>query len=259
MGNARLMAVVLAATLLSACGDQVGTAEAGSDLVGRWHLVEAADGASALDLAGGRGGITLRVEGGKAAGTSGCNLYAGRWRADGSTVRLAGLGGTEMACEPAVMDLEQRYLAALASVERGERAGDTLTLSGRGVLLRFEGDAPVERPALVGTTWVLESLVDGETVSTPASDGELRFLGDGVLVGDITCGPLRARYSREGDNVTVTDLHDRNPAAGRCPDDLETQHAHVVDVLRDGFTARVVGSRLTLVNAEGAGLFFRAR
>jgi heat shock protein HslJ len=260
MGIARapLGTLALAAALLAACGDQVGTADAGTDLEGSWHLLRGTDATGALDLPRGRE-ITLKVDGTQAAGTSGCNLYGGRVRVDGSALRLSNLAGTEMACETAVMDLEQRYLAALQAVERGRRTDATLELSGPHVTLRFELDERVEQAELVDTVWVLESLVDGDTVSTPASGGELRFLDGGVLVGTITCGPLRGRYSLDGASVMVTELRDRDRATGRCPDDVEAQHSHVVDVLRGGFTAEVDGRTLTLTNDDGLGLVFHAR
>jgi heat shock protein HslJ len=78
------------------------------------------------------------------------------------------------------------------------------------------------------------------------------------MVGDVGCGLQRARYALDGDEVVVTDLEDRDPAAGRCSDDVEAQHDHVVAVLRDGFTATVEGDRLTLMNKQGKGLDFRA-
>ncbi len=252
----RWIALVATAVLLAGCGEQVGTATGDVDLEGSWHLVDARDAAGAFDLADRE--VTLTAKGTEAGGTSACNLYGGRVDVAGDSVTISQLGGTEMACEPAAMELEQRYLAALQSVERGERTGDSLTLSGPDVTLDFGLDPPVEDAALVGTTWVLESLVDGDSVSSVAHDGELTFLRGGVMVGDVGCGQQRGRYSLDGDEVVVTAFRDRDPSAGRCPDDVEAQHDHVVAVLHDAFTATVEGDRLTLMTQAGKGLEFRA-
>lgn len=250
------LAALAAMALAAACGEQVGTATDGVDLQGSWHLVSGRDDDGAFELRGRE--VTLRVDGAEAGGTSACNLYGGRVQVDGDSVRLSELGGTEMGCEPDVMALEQRYLEALRTVERGERSDDELTLSGADVSLEFSLDPPVEEAALVGTTWLLESLIDGESVSSVASEGELRFLDGGAMVATVGCGVQRARYTRDGSDVVLTELTDRDPGAGMCTPDVEAQHEHAVDVLRDGFTARIEGDRLTLMNQHGKGLDFRA-
>lgn len=252
----RGVAALAAVALVAACGEQVGTTTDGVDLEGSWHLVSGRDADGTFELRGRE--VTLEVEGTEAGGTSACNLYGGRVEVDGDSVRLSELGGTEMGCEPDVMALEQRYLEALRAVERGERSEDALTLSGTGVSLEFSLDAPVEDAALVGTTWLLESLIDGESVSSVASDGELRFLDGGAVVATVGCGVQRARYTLDGDDVVLTELTDRDPGTGMCTPDVEAQHEHAVDVLRDGFTARIEGDRLTLMNRHGKGLDFRA-
>lgn len=46
-------------------------------------------------------------------GRSGCNRFKGSWKQDGSTIRLGPLASTMMACPPALMDLERKFLGAL--------------------------------------------------------------------------------------------------------------------------------------------------
>ncbi len=253
----RAVAHALSALLLvTACGDQVGTTTGDVDLDGRWHLVSGRDAGGAFELAGRQ--VTLEVRGQEAGGTSACNLYSGTVTVAGQDVSFGGLGGTEMACEPAVMALEQRYLEALGAVRHGRRSGDALRLSGPDITLELSLAPPVEDADLVGTTWDLESLVDGETVSSVAVEGDLRFLESGLLVAALGCGTHRARYELDGDVVTLSELTDR-AAAGACPPDVEAQHVHALDVLGDGFTVHVEGDRLTLTGQQGKGLEFRAR
>jgi len=49
-------------------------------------------------------------------GKSGCNRFRGGWAQNGSTVKLGPLASTMMACDPALMDLEQKFLKTLEAV-----------------------------------------------------------------------------------------------------------------------------------------------
>lgn len=251
-----LVATLAVAVLVTACGEQVGTADGGPDLTGGWHLVEGGDTEGTLDLEGRT--VTLRVEGDQAGGTSACNHYSGRVEVEADRVRFSELGGTEMGCEPDVMALESRYLRALGAVESGERAGDRLTLTGPAIVLAFEADPPVEDAPFVGTAWHLESVLEGETVASVLGEGGLSFAEDGTFGGSTGCRPVRGDYRLDGDTLTVTALESGAPEAGACAPGLEAQHDHVVTVLEARPTATVEGARLTLLAPEGTGLDFRA-
>ena len=142
----RAGAALLLVALLAGCGEQrrqLGQAlkgrppvEAGS-LAGNWVLAD-------LNGGGAPAGITLSFEGGdqerRVSGTGGCNRFTGRWTQDGEAVRLGPLAATRMACPPAIMDVEQRLLAALAAVTmlRSTPGGEALLSSpdGRKLTLR---------------------------------------------------------------------------------------------------------------------------
>lgn len=249
------MTALVAGLLLSACGEDVGrAADGGVDLTGSWHLVSGRDADGSFDLTG--RSVTLVVEGDTASGTSACNHYSGDLEVEGDSVRLGGMSGTEMACEAAVMDLERRYLDALGVVARVERSGDALTLSGPGRRLDFELDPPVQDAPLIDTTWVLESIVDGDVVSSALPGSELRLNGNGNgnLEGFTGCGTITGRFEVAADAVAVTGLATEPRGAGPCPADEQEQHDRVVAVLRDGFTAQVEGDRLRLRSGQGWGL-----
>jgi heat shock protein HslJ len=259
MSTARGILLAAAATLLSAvaaCGG-AGTGAGGVDLDGSWRLVSGRDADGSLpDLAERQ--VTLVVDGEQAGGVSACNHYGGRVEVDGDTVSIGELGSTEMACEPPVMDLEQRYLTALAAVERGERTGDTLTLSGPDVALEY-APVPAEPDAeLVGTTWLLESLIDGETASSTVPGGRLELTDDGTLTAETGCGTVHGSYRLEGEQTVVPRLSAAPAPGGPCDEPGSAQHRHVVDVLSGRFTWQVEGSRLLLTSTEGVGLEFRA-
>ncbi|HSE07465.1 MAG TPA: META domain-containing protein [Nocardioidaceae bacterium] len=255
---ARATALVGLTFLLAACGDQVGTASTDDlDLDGNWHLVEGRDGEGVLGL--GQREVTLGFDDAAVGGSSGCNVYGAQVLVEGASVRFDEIGGTEMACEPHVMDLERRFLAVLGAVQAAEVDGGTLRLSGPDSELTFERDAAVDDTAFVGTTWTLESLIDGETASSVLPGGELSFTENGVVVGSSGCRTVRGSYEVHGDEVTVSELDIEDPLAGACPPGAEAQHRHVVDVLRNGFTAGIDGERLTLTSEKGLALQLRAR
>lgn len=254
------VAAVLALVALAGCAD--GSGAPGSrpepeDFQGRWHLVSGRDAEGAFPAVQGRR-VTLVWDAEGVGGTSACNLYGATVEVDGDEVRFTNPSGTEMACEPDVMEVERRYLAALTASERARRAGDALTLSGPDVALEFRLDPEARDADLVGTTWLLESLVDGDSVSSAQPGGELRFRDDGVLLGNSGCRRLRGRFEVEDDTVVVTGLDDDLPGKGPCPREDEAQHSQVVDVL-GGFTTEIDGDRLTLTSTRSAsGLQFRA-
>ena len=69
-------------------------------------------------------------EPGRVSGQGGCNLFNGAMTLEGDRLALGPLVTTRRACEPAVMDQETRYLAALAGARRLVRDGPWLLIHG---------------------------------------------------------------------------------------------------------------------------------
>ena len=74
--------------------------------------------------------ITLAFDAeGRVAGTAGCNRYSAGYVADGETLRFERAALTRMAClRPGVMEQEQAFVDALASVASARVEGDRLEL-----------------------------------------------------------------------------------------------------------------------------------
>lgn len=92
---------------------------------------------------GGEAPITLQLgTDGNASGRGGCNGYGGPYTLAGDALRFGPLAATKMACAPALMDQEQRYLDTLAQVARYAVADDgallLTTAEGREIRLRRE-------------------------------------------------------------------------------------------------------------------------
>jgi putative lipoprotein len=90
------------------------------------------------------GGVAERVQstlifdaGQKVAGRAACNRYFGTYQQSDDVVEIKPGGMTRMACPPAVMDQEDRFLAALAAVRKARREGDKLMLLDGGGRVRM--------------------------------------------------------------------------------------------------------------------------
>lgn len=95
-------------------------------LHGAWQ-VSALDGGLPADAQ-----LTLQFDArGRVSGRAGCNRYTSSYTLSGEGLRLAPGAATRMACAPALMDVESRYLRQLAAVQRFDIADDgTLQLIG---------------------------------------------------------------------------------------------------------------------------------
>lgn len=114
-----LLGVALA---VSGCASMGGGALVPPSLAGSSWIAEAVDGEGMV----GRPPITLTFESAeRAVGSTGCNRYFAAVRmSERARLRFGQPGSTRMACPPAVMEQEQRFLAAIEAV-RGYRLDGT--------------------------------------------------------------------------------------------------------------------------------------
>jgi heat shock protein HslJ len=117
----------------------------GGSLEGGPWLVEDVNGGGVMDNArleitfdpGDQG--TSRV-----SGLSGCNRFTGTWTQIGATVNFGPLAGTRMACPPALMDLEGKFLSTLEAVRRVsfDKTGAAILTSPDGKLIKIRRQTP---------------------------------------------------------------------------------------------------------------------
>lgn len=83
--------------------------------------------------------ITAEFRGGTISGSGGCNTYSGPYTSTGSNnISVGGLVTSQMACDEAIMEQEQAYLAALGTAQSYSIAGNTLTIAHAGGALTFQ-------------------------------------------------------------------------------------------------------------------------
>jgi heat shock protein HslJ len=242
------MAAIAAVLVLAACDWLPGGTV---DLDGAWVLTDGTHDGVALPMIE-DASVTMTVDGDEIGGTAACNQYGGSIERSGSSITIGALSMTEMACAEPIMALESAYLAALAAVDRAERSGDVLTFSGPDTELAFVTLPPVPDAAMVGTVWLLDSIITGNAVSSVMGEpATLELAESGTISGSTGCRSFSGTYSIDEGRVTVTELATDMRA---CPPDLAPQDDHVLAVVGNSFTASIDGNRLTLMDgADGLG------
>lgn len=234
---------------------------------GAWLMVRGFLDGEEIELVDGWD-VTMYLDGDQIGGTAACNSYGGSVAVGhefelGGSFEVGELSWTEMGCEPAVMELEQQYLAALTAVDSYELA-ETLSLgrTGVGTSLVFERVEPVADAELVGTRWVLDTLITGDAASNSPgmADAFLEFSDDGVLVGSTGCRRLEGEWSIEGATIRIPVLSAiDDPNAGVCAPESVVLDGDIIAVVESGAMVDIEGGRLTLTAPGGNGLSFQAQ
>jgi heat shock protein HslJ len=208
-------------------------------------------------------GSTIRLEfsGDDLAVDAGCNHLSGRVTTDDDVLSVSALQGTEMGCSPRLMAQDAWITAFLTGRPRLSLTGESLVLTSRAGTLRLE-ELDVEERPLEGTSWRLESLVEGGgadgTVSSlpPTAADAMMRIRDDELVLTYACTTVSAPVQVGGATVTVGEV---TIGVRDCAPRLPWLERHVRAVL-DGPTSYVVtGRHLMLSGPDGErGLGFVA-
>jgi heat shock protein HslJ len=241
--------------LLTGCSLLTNGALASGSLDGDWRLQAGVDQGQPVPIVAGSP-INLKIDGSQAGGTAACNSYGGKVQVSGNNVSFGELVQTEMAClDDRVMASEAAYMTALQKVTKAKRSDDALVLSGPGVELRFALIPPVANADLVGTTWILESLISGDTVSSTVGErATLQLNADGTFAASTGCRDVTGHYTVERNQVQATlDPYD----TFACGNGIGDQDNQVLKLISGGFTVTIQGQSLTLT-AGDKGLSYRA-
>jgi len=256
----RLTALVVYAAVavltVTACGEEGPGASVRHDWDGAWVLTSGTHGDDPLTLVASHP-VTLVLAGDEVGGIAACNHYGGTVTHSDDAIAFSAMSMTEMACSPeSAMTLEAAFIAALADVDTATLDGDALVLSGEATTLTFEFQPPPPTADLVGTTWVLESLITGDAASSVAGQPTLLLRADGSVSGSTGCRTFRGTWVESGAQLDFVEFTMGDETCGSA---LTPQDSHVVVVLGDGFTAAVDGPTLTASDPDGNGLVYRAQ
>ncbi|WP_228983310.1 META domain-containing protein [Streptomyces sp. DH12] len=195
---------------------------------------------------------------GRAVGNAGCNRFTAAATVDGDTLTVGKTTRTQMACEEPAMGFENAFLKAFTGTLEARLDGDRLTLTTPG------GDtiALGEQPAapLAGTTWHVESLLDGEAAaSLPAGTegrAHLTVGEDGTARGNLGCNNFTATVKTAPGKLTFGPLAVTRKMCTKPQMELEQR---LYGTLSSGtVTYRIQHRALTVTEQDGSGFAARA-
>ncbi|CAM3230896.1 META domain-containing protein [Prescottella defluvii] len=259
---------LLSAATLSACGNSDDGADAGTTtsdatasataapedaLWGHTFLSTAVTGTAIP------GGGPLEVafpEKGNIAMSAGCNRGVGGVDLSGGVVKTGAIATTMMAC-PDELAGADTWMTDLFATQPSWALTDgvlTLTSPGTTVTLADKKTANPDRP-LVGTTWVVDTLISPQAVMTSAAleaSAPTLTIGDnGQATGTTGCNRFNGPAQVGDGTVTFGPLASTKMA---CPADVTEVEQSVQHVLDGEVTYTIDGNTLTLMRADGTGL-----
>ncbi|HEX6360123.1 META domain-containing protein [Actinophytocola sp.] len=248
--------------LLAGCGGQPAE-PAGSpvpDLRGRTFLATAVteDGAPRTLLPGTELSVEF-TDDGLLKANAGCNFMQGQVDTSGGKLAIKEGSTTEMGCDQPRLDQDNFVFGALGASPSWQLSGDQLTItSGTTTFQLAPREAVDPDRALAGTTWELDTLVDGDVASSmPAGAQPVTLTFDGAqIAADTHCNSVTAKYTQSGDKLQV----EPGPMTRKmCAPEIMQGETAVAGVLQGEVTYEITADRLTLTNSSGKGIQLRAR
>jgi len=197
--------------------------------------------------------VTAEFDGDIMAGSAGCNGYSGPYTVAGDTMGIGMVVSTLMFCIPEdLMNQEAAFTALLDSVASYEIVDDQLHLNNADgeVILSFH---PQEPTALVGTTWVLSSMVIGQdAVTSPLNGTEITavFDAEGNVAGSAGCNSYSAAYTAEMGLLSIGPAVATRMACAE-PDSVMDQESAYLTALEQVVYYEIHGDVLDLMGADG--------
>jgi len=189
----------------------------------------------------------------------GCNMLEGPVDTTGGKLVVDGLITTDMACDPARMEQDSFVGKVLDASPSWELNGDRLTIkSGSTTFDLAPREAVRPDKELVGTTWVLDTLVDGEVASSmTAGAPEVTLVFDGQrVVADTHCNGVNAAYTMV-DNRIVFEPGAMTKMA--CEPEIMRGETAVYDVLSGEASYKLTDNTLSLTSSSGKGIQLHAK
>jgi heat shock protein HslJ len=257
----RFVAVPLLLLALAACGQRAGGQNATPDpLRGKTFLATAVteNGKPHALLPNTELSVEF-TDDGRLIARAGCNtMQGGVNTADGKLV-LSEFSSTDMGCGEGRGEQDTFVAKVLGASPSWQLADDRLTItSGTTTFDLAPRESVHPDKDLAGTTWVLDTLVDGEVASSmPAGAPEVTLVFDGKrATADTHCNGVGAEYTVTGDTIEFTGGVSTKMACG--PEIMRGEEA-VSGVLNGTVTYEITADKLTLTNTSGKGIQLHAQ
>jgi len=199
--------------------------------------------------------IRLLFDQDEVSASGACNTMGGPYKIAGDRFSAPRLVTTDMGCEAPLMQQDQ-WLANLLGNAKIAQVGDTLVLGNEQVTLTLQDRevADPDRP-IAGTMWLLDSIVDGPTVSSvPAGvTASIQIVGDQLQL-NAGCNIGSGTVAVTADMLAFGPLMLTKRACQPGPSSVEEA---VTKVLSGSVEYTLEADRLTIVSG-GSNLVFRA-
>jgi len=250
--TALVLVLALGAAVLAACG------QSSAMLAGRTFLsIAATDHGAPRALVAGTE-IRITFQDATFSGSGGCNTLGGDYRIEGGRLVVDSLSTTEMGCDAARMAQDDWLSGLLGARPAIALVGDDLTLDTGDLVLKLR-DRRVVVPdvTLAGPTWVVESLISGDTVSSVPNGlrATLIFRADGTVDVDDGCNTGSGTWTAVAPGVRISDLATTKRACEGAAGQLETT---ILETLRAGVLAASIDGNQLVLRVGTRGLQLRA-
>ena len=243
-------ALLLAVLAFAACGSSgddgsAGATPADASLTGTTWLL---DTSTQTVPDAGKVVSTLKLQGGRATGSDGCNDFSGPYEASGDALKLGPLASTRKACVDPFATVSGTVLAGFAKVARQQISGTTLRLlDGAGTtLLTYTATTPSVTGSWTAVSVSYDDAIRGVLESTKLTAD---FDGKGEVSGSGGCNDFSGPYQARGETLRVGPLTATEKA---CADqDANVQEAGYLTALAAARRFEQVADRLTLFDARG--------
>jgi heat shock protein HslJ len=215
-------------------------------LAGRTFLSSGVDGHTLVDGTQ----IRLSFESESISASAGCNQLGGTVSVDGDILVVGAMMQTEMGCEQALMEQDTWLGSLLQSRPTLSLEGATLSVtSADATVVLVDRDVADPDLPLVGTTWVVDGLIDGDAISSVPQNTEASMvIADGTATVHTGCNTGTAGVEITDDVITFAPTATTRMA---CEPDAMRLEAAVISVLQGDVSYSIEAGRLTLFAADG--------
>ena len=255
----RFAMAALGLLLLVACGSRAASGGL-NDLRGRTFLSTGLteNGQAKPLVAGTRIRLNFDEEGRRIGANAGCNHMGAEARVEGGRLVAGAMAMTAMGCDGGRGEQDAWLAKFLSSAPTVRLSSDELVLANDTTEVRLMDRrvADPDRP-LVGTRWIVESIIDRETASSipQGAVSQLLMSAEGTFTGNTGCNHMGGTVTMAAHTIRFAGVFTTKMA---CEQDRMRLEQAVLDVLHDEVGYEIEADQLRLRHSSGKGLDLRA-
>ena len=254
-----LAVVALSLLLLVGCGSRAASGGL-SDLRGRTFLSTGVmeNGQAKQLVTGTRIRLSFGEEGRRIGADAGCNHIGGDARVENGRLVAGDMAMTAMGCDGGRSEQDDWLVKFLTGTPTVRISGTELMLANNTTEIRLldRTVADPDRP-LIGTRWVVESVIDRDTSSSIPQGAVAHLLlnADGTFTGNTGCNHMGGGAVIAAPTIRFAGVFTTKMA---CEDGRMRLEHSVLGVLHDTVHYEIEADQLRLRDSSGKGLDLRA-